>query len=40
MATRLGLSVDGIKYHLNKLRAVGMIRHVGLTKKGLWEILK
>lgn len=40
LATQLGLSADGIKYHLNKLRAAGVIRHVGPTKNGRWEILK
>jgi len=38
--TQLGLSADGIKYHLNKLRAAGVIRHVGPTKNGRWEIVK
>ncbi|MDR6711269.1 ATP-dependent DNA helicase RecG [Pseudomonas hunanensis] len=40
LATQLGLSADGIKYHLNKLRAAGVIRHVGPTKNGRWEVLK
>lgn len=40
LATQLGLSIDGIKYHLNKLRAAGVIRHVGPTKNGRWEVLK
>jgi len=40
LAEHIGLSVDGIKYHLDKLRAAGIIRHVGPTKAGQWEILK
>ena len=40
LATQFGLSTDGIKYHLNKLRAAGVIRHVGPTKNGRWEVLK
>lgn len=40
LARQLGLSPDGIKYHLNKLRTAGTIRHVGPTKSGHWEVLK
>lgn len=40
LAERIGLSDDGIKYHLDKLRAADVIRHVGPTKTGHWEILK
>ena len=40
LAEQLGLSVDGVKYHLDKLRAAGAIRHVGPTKAGHWEVLK
>jgi len=30
----------GVKYHLAKLRKAGIIRHVGPTKAGRWEVLK
>lgn len=40
LAERLGITVDGIKYHLTRLRAAGVIRHVGATKAGRWEVLK
>jgi ATP-dependent DNA helicase RecG len=40
LAEHVGLTPDGVKYHLNKLREKGIIRHVGATKKGYWEILK
>ncbi|KAA0224678.1 winged helix-turn-helix transcriptional regulator [candidate division KSB1 bacterium] len=40
MAVELGFSDDGIKYHLGKLKSAGIIRHVGSTKAGRWEILK
>ena len=40
LAERFTLSADGVKYHLNKLRAEGRIRHVGPTKAGKWEVLK
>ena len=40
LAERLGITADGVKYHLNRLRAAGTIRHVGATKAGRWEVLK
>lgn len=40
MAERLGITPDGVKYHLTKLRAAGVVRHVGATKGGRWEVLK
>ena len=40
LAARLGITPDGVKYHLAKLRRAGRIRHVGPTKKGRWEILE
>ena len=40
MAERIGLTPSGVKYHLTKLRKEGIIRHVGPTKAGRWEVLK
>lgn len=40
LAERIGITADGIKYHLDRLRAAGRVRHVGPTKKGHWEILE
>ena len=40
MADRIGISADGIKYHLDKLKAAGRISHAGPTKAGHWEVLK
>ena len=40
LAERIGLTPDGVKYHLAKLRTAGAIRHVGPTKAGRWEVLK
>ena len=40
LAARIGLSADGIKYHMEKMKSAGLIRHVGPTKAGHWEILK
>ena len=40
LADRIGITSDGIKYHLDRLREAGRIRHVGPTKKGRWEVLE
>ena len=40
MAPLVGITPDGVKYHLDKLSKAGRIRHVGPTKKGRWEVLE
>jgi len=40
LADRIGITPDGIKYHLDRLRDAGRIRHVGPTKKGRWVVLE
>lgn len=40
LANKIGLTQDGIKYNLNKLKKEGKIRRVGSTKGGHWEVLK
>jgi ATP-dependent DNA helicase RecG len=40
LADRIGITADGVKYHLDRLRDVGRIRHVGPTKKGRWEVIE
>ena len=40
LAERVGITQDGVKYHLDRLRAAGVIRHIGATKAGRWEVLK
>jgi ATP-dependent DNA helicase RecG len=40
ISKRTGLTPDGVKYHLDKLRSAGSIRHVGPTKAGYWEVLE
>ncbi|MDE2763117.1 MAG: winged helix-turn-helix transcriptional regulator, partial [Gemmatimonadota bacterium] len=40
LASRIGITPGGVKYHLDRLRKAGRIRHVGPTKKGRWEILE
>ncbi|OIN95434.1 MAG: transcriptional regulator, partial [Deltaproteobacteria bacterium CG1_02_45_11] len=39
LAEKTGLTPDGVKYHLDKLRKQGVIKHVGATKKGHWEVI-
>ena len=40
LAVAIGISSDGIKYHLEKLISTGVIKHIGSTKSGHWEVLK
>lgn len=40
LAKKIGLSEDGIKYQLNKLKKEKIIKHIGSTKKGHWEVKK
>jgi Fic family protein len=40
LAQRLSLTADGVKYHLQKLKASGRIEHVGSTKSGYWRVIK
>lgn len=39
MALKIGITEDGIKYHLAKLKKAGIIRHLGPTRSGHWEVL-
>ena len=39
LAELCGLSSHGVQYHINKLKESGVIRHVGATKAGRWEII-
>ena len=36
LAEVIGITPDGIKKQLDKLKKAGIIRHVGATKKGHW----
>lgn len=38
IAGQMGLSEDGVRYHTNKLKKKGVLRRVGGTKGGRWEI--
>ena len=38
LCVMLGLTIDGVRYHLNKLKKEGKILRVGSNKSGYWEI--
>ena len=40
IAEILGISVGGVRYHINKMKKAGIIEHTGSTKKGKWLIYK
>ena len=40
LAERVGLTPDGVKYHLEDLKATGMLRRVGSDRAGHWEVLR
>ncbi|HBL28871.1 MAG TPA: transcriptional regulator, partial [Acidobacteria bacterium] len=40
LAVALGLTREGVKYHLNKLKRAGVLRHIGPPRGGRWEVLK
>lgn len=39
LAEKTGLTPDGIKWNLNKLKKEGIIRRIGPDKGGHWEII-
>ena len=39
IAERIGLSEDGVKYHLGRLREAGRLRRTGPRKGGRWEVI-
>jgi ATP-dependent DNA helicase RecG len=38
LAAQCELSVHSVQHHINKLKEDGVIRHVGPTKAGRWEV--
>ena len=40
MSEKINVTIDSIKYNLDKLKTQGIIKHIGPTKKGKWEILR
>jgi ATP-dependent DNA helicase RecG len=39
MAEIIGITEDGIKYHLNIMQKIGLIKRVGPKKGGYWQII-
>jgi ATP-dependent DNA helicase RecG len=39
LAAEIGITADGVKYQLDKLRKQGILRRVGPDKGGYWEIV-
>lgn len=40
IAEQLNMSVSGVRYHINKMKALGVVQHIGSTKKGQWRVNK
>lgn len=40
MAEMIGMSKNGIRYAINKLKSKGILEREGATKKGKWSIKK
>ena len=40
IAEKLGITIDGARYHLKKLTDSGVIKYVGTSRKGYWELRK
>jgi ATP-dependent DNA helicase RecG len=40
LAARLGLTEDGVYYHISKLKSIGLLTRIGGKKVGRWEVLK
>ena len=40
LAAKLGITRDGVKYHLKKLREKGHLSHTGPTRGGVWEVIR
>jgi len=40
LSEQTGVSVDGVKYHLKKLKDAGIITRIGSTKAGHWKVLR
>ena len=39
LAARTGITPDGVKYHLARLKKAGLLRRVGSDRAGHWEVL-
>ncbi len=39
LSTKIGLSVRGIEWNLKKMKENGLLKRVGSTKNGYWEVI-
>ena len=39
LAVQIGISTDGVKYHLNRMRKQNLILRIGPDRGGHWEII-
>lgn len=39
IAEAIGLTEDGVRYHINKLKSYGVLERYGSTKKGIWRVI-
>ena len=39
LAQTIGITLDGIKYHIKNMTKLGIIKHEGSTKSGKWIII-
>lgn len=40
IAEQVGLSISGVRYHVNKMKKDGIVEHIGSLKQGRWVIHK
>ena len=40
LAIQIGITANGVKYHLDSLRKANRIQRVGSTKKGHWKVIE
>ena len=40
IADKIGITRDGVRYHLDNLKEKGIIKHYGTVQNGYWKILK
>ena len=40
LAAVIGITEDGVKYHITRLRKKGILKRIGPDKGGYWEVVK
>jgi len=40
LASQIGITADGIKYHLTTMQKKRLLKHLGPDKGGHWEVIK